>query len=152
MDCCKKPVPKLGYLIRRMNATFKNRVMYQGVKDGLDEVTLMHAWIMAYLDMNECKGNDVFQKDLESQFGLSRSSVTSIVQLMEKKDYILREGVPNDARLKRIRLTDVGRETSRRLKDTLDRIELDIEKNLEPEEKELFIKVAMKIIENLENF
>ena len=69
---------------------------------------------------------------------------------MEKKDYIIRESVPNDARLKKIRLTDTGRETSNRVKDTLDRIELDIEKDLDPRELEIFIKIALKIIDNLE--
>lgn len=142
--------PKIGYLIRRMNKTFKNRIMYQGIKDGLDEVTLMHAWIMGYLHRNEIEGHEIFQRDLESHFGLSRSSVTSIVQMMEKKDYIIRESVPNDARLKKIRLTDTGRETSNRVKDTLDRIELDIEKDLDPRELEIFIKIALKIIDNLE--
>ena len=51
---------------------------------------------------------DVFQKDVEEAFHITRSSVTSAVQLMEKKGYITRRSVPCDARLKKLALTDRG--------------------------------------------
>ena len=40
----------------------------------------------------------VFQRDVEAAFGLSRSTVTGILQLMEKNGLILRESAENDGR------------------------------------------------------
>ena len=65
---------------------------------GVDELTAMHGWILGYLCRNEDK--DIFQKDIEAEFKICRSTVTNILKLMEKKGYIRRESVPYDARLK----------------------------------------------------
>ena len=75
---------------------------------GVDELTAMHGWILGYLCRNEDK--DIFQKDIEAEFKICRSTVTNILKLMEKKGYIRRESVPYDARLKKLVLTDTGRE------------------------------------------
>ena len=66
----------------------------------------MHGWILAYL--YECRDREVFQRDVERAFSITRSTVTNILQLMEKKGYIRRVGVPQDARLKRLVLTEEG--------------------------------------------
>ena len=66
---------------------------------GVDELTAMHGWILGYLCRNEHK--DIFQKDIEAEFKICRSTVTNILKLMEKKGYIKRESVPYDARLKK---------------------------------------------------
>ena len=80
---------------------------------------------------------------------MGRSTVTTVVQLLEKKGYIMREAVPGDARLKRIVLTDLGRETAIKSKRTLDKIEECMLWNISPEELECFYGVADKIAENL---
>ncbi|MBE5960161.1 MAG: MarR family transcriptional regulator [Lachnospiraceae bacterium] len=52
---------------------------------------------------------DVYQKDIEDAFEIRRSSVTSVLQLLEKKGFIKRESVSEDARLKKLTLTEQGR-------------------------------------------
>lgn len=47
----------------------------------------------------------VFQRDLEQVFQIRRSTASAMLKTMEKNDLILREPVPGDARLKRLRLT-----------------------------------------------
>lgn len=42
----------------------------------------------------------IFQKDLETEFCIGRSTVTNILNLMEKKGFVRRESVSYDARLK----------------------------------------------------
>ena len=56
----------------------------------------------------ESPKRDIFQKDIEEAFGIRRSSVTNVVQLMDKNGYIERVSVAEDARLKKIILTDKG--------------------------------------------
>ena len=48
------------------------------------------------------------QRDIEREFSITRSTVTNILQLMERKGYIQRQSVPQDARLKQLVLTEEG--------------------------------------------
>lgn len=140
---------KVGFAIRKQNTAFTRRFMNEGFAVGLDEVTIMHAWVMGYLHRNEDK--EIYQKSLESEFGIGRSSVASLVKLMEHKGYIKRETVSGDARLKRIVLTTEGRETAFKVKCTLDGLEKDILRDISPEELRIYFSVADKIVHNLDN-
>lgn len=139
---------KVGFAIRMQNTAFTRRFINDGMAGGLDEVTIMHGWIMGYLHKNEDK--EIYQKTIESEFGICRSSVTSLVKLMEQKGYIRRENVPGDARLKKIVLTPEGRATAIRVKETLDNMELDILKGISREELQTYFAVSEKIKKNLE--
>ena len=44
----------------------------------------------------------MYQKDIEEEFRIRKSTVTGILKLLEKNGFIRRESVPQDARLKRI--------------------------------------------------
>lgn len=63
--------------------------------------------IIGYL-YRETKNRDIFQKDIEEEFDIRRSSVTSILQHLEKNGYITRESVANDGRLKKLVLSEKG--------------------------------------------
>ena len=45
---------------------------------------------------------DLYQKDIEEEFQIRKSTVTGYVQLMEKNGYLTRESVKGDARKKRL--------------------------------------------------
>lgn len=84
-NCCDDGAEKykLGSIIRGLHGAFSKKFMACGMAVGLDEVTLMHGWIMGYLYHNQ--GKAVYQKTIESDFNIRRSTVTTILQLMEKK-------------------------------------------------------------------
>ena len=115
---------------------------------GLDEATVMHSWILKYLESHT--DTEIFQKDLETVFSCNRSTVTNILQLIEKKGYIRRESVERDARLKQIILQDKGYETLK----ALDRMNRDLAEDtlrgISEEELETFYRVADKLKTNLE--
>ena len=64
-------------------------------------ITGVQSRVMHYI-LVKCADGPVFQRDVESAFGMSRSTATGILQLMEKNGFIYRESVEKDARLKRI--------------------------------------------------
>ena len=76
--------------------------------NGVEAVTPMHGWIMEYL--YRTSDTPVFQRDIEREFSITRSTVTNILQLMERKGYIARQSVAQDARLKQLVLTEKGRQ------------------------------------------
>ena len=49
---------------------------------------------------------DIYQKDIEEYFTITRSTASKVLSLMEQKGLIQRQAVAQDARLKKIILTD----------------------------------------------
>lgn len=66
------------------------------------------------------KTRDVYQKDLEILMNVRRSTVSSVIGLLENKGFVKRQGVPGDARLKKLTLTLRGMEVFERLKMEID--------------------------------
>ena len=65
--------------IRRVNNLISRRVNYYSRLNGVEDVTAMHGWILAYL--YESRDREVFQRDVERAFSITRSTVTNILQL-----------------------------------------------------------------------
>ena len=139
----------LGYRIKTLdNLFFRNLLSYEVAKKHMDEVTVMHGWILGFLSSNPDR--DIFQKDIETEFSIARSTVTCIVKLMEKKGYIRREAVKEDARLKKLVLTERGKEIHRLHMNDVDFLEERCRRNISPEEMEMFYRVTDKLKKNME--
>ena len=95
MSCHQSLERFLGRQIKVLNHAFGRRLREESSARGLDELTIMHGRILGYLKYNQDR--DVFQKDIEEAFNITRSSVTGVVKLMEQKGYIRRESVAGDA-------------------------------------------------------
>ena len=94
--------------IRRVNNLIFRKINAFSRANGLEQGTPMHGWIVEYLYSHQSE--PVFQRDIERDFSITRSTVTNILQLMERKGYIERQSVPQDARLKMLVLTAKGLE------------------------------------------
>lgn len=109
--------------------------------------TGIHSWIIAFIYNNQNK--EIFQKDVEEEFSIRRSTATSILQLMEKNGLIVRNSVEYDARLKKLELTDKAIKVHEMIGEEIDTIESQIVKGLTEEEVETFFRIADVIINNL---
>ena len=116
-------------------------------KSEVDEVTMMHGWIIRYLYEN--REQDIFQKDIEEEFNIRRSSATVMLQGLEQRGYIRRTQIEKDARLKKIELTEKARKLQKRVRSEIDRFHEQLEKDLSKEEKEEFLRLLDKIKSNL---
>ena len=92
--------------IRRVDNLIFRRINQFARANGVEQATPMHGWIIEYLYRHP--DQPVYQRDIEREFSITRSTVTNILQLMEHKGYIERQSVPQDARLKRLILTEEG--------------------------------------------
>lgn len=120
-----------------------NKKMDGGEKD---DITKVQGWILGHLCENE--ENDIFQKDIEKIFNISRSTATEILKLLEKKGYIQRVAVPYDARLKKIIVTEKAKKKHQRIVNNIHRTEEKICKGISKEELEVFFAVLEKIKDN----
>lgn len=144
------PQTHIGFAVKGLNHLIQRKVNHFARRYGLDDITITHSFILHFLRMNE--DHDVFQKDLESNFHITRSAITNIVQFLERRGYIRREAVPEDARLKKIVLTDQGIELDDKMKHSILEAEQYIDSALTAEEKECFLFYCQKIRQKLEDF
>lgn len=103
--------------------------------------------ILSYL--YDCKERDIFQRDIEIAFNIRRSSVTGLLQGLENNGFIKRVSVEQDARLKKIVLTDKAYELREELQKGIGELEATLIKGLEPEEIAQLVKLIGKIKNNL---
>lgn len=140
---------QLGHEIKTLNnlmcRNFFNSV--QKLKN-VDEATIMHGWIVRYLYENIDK--KIFQKDIEKEFSINRSTVTNILKLMEKKGYIVRKCVENDARLKKLELTEKGIQLHKDISSTIDILDKETLKDIDENDLKIFYKVLNQIRKNSE--
>lgn len=116
----------------------------------MEQLTTMQIWIMHYLYENQCR--DVYQRDLENDFNIRRSTVTGILQILERKRYICRESVSHDARLKKITLTENAVTLYKEILQNIFILEERMTQNITEEEWEVFYSVLGKLKENLKSF
>lgn len=96
----------LGKKIRIISNQIRRKAEKETVKLGID-LPSTQARMLGFI-YRESKKRDIFQKDIEDEFDIRRSSATNILQLLEKGGYIKRVSVVEDARLKKIVITDKG--------------------------------------------
>lgn len=142
------PIQSIGYDIKVIHHMIQRAMFKSAIELGVDKVTVMHGWIIGYLARN--RERDVYQRDIEAQFGISRSTVTNILKCMEKNGYIRRESVPADARLKKLTLTPKGEETDTILQKAIAQNEERFNSLLSDEERDEFLRLTQKLRAGLE--
>lgn len=92
---------------------------------------------------------DIFQKDIEFKLGLRSSTATEILKKMENDNLIIRKPTPNDARLKKIIVTEKAMQYKEIVINDLKNFEKTLVSGLTEEEIDLFLKIVDKMINNL---
>ena len=105
---------------------------------------IMHFILMRYVE------GPVFQRDVESFFGLSRSTATGILQLMEKNEIIRRESYAEDGRLKSLIPTEKAYHLDDQVHDSIKQIELKMTQGISDGQLQLFGETAKKMFANLD--
>ena len=105
--------------------------------------------MMGYI-MDASKEQDVFQRDVEKEFDVRRSTATVMLQGLEQKGYICRLPVEQDARLKKIVVTEKAQKQQERVRHEIDLFHEKMEKGFTEEEREQLFYLLNKIKKNLE--
>ncbi len=129
--------------LRSINNLLERRLNAIISQNEADDVTPMHGVILGYLNFHT--DHDVYQRDIETQFNITRSTVTSILKLMEQKGYIRREAVSHDARLKKIVMTELGHRAFVRIDSSIRQTEELLRSAVTPEEYVQLITLLEKV-------
>ncbi len=101
---------------------------------GGQKFTGMHSFILTFLFRQLEAGREVYQRDVEKEFYISRSTASGILSLMEKNGLIDRLSVPQDARLKKLVPTPKAWQIMSLIRNDLETMDTRIESALTPEE------------------
>lgn len=112
-------------------------------------ITGVQASVLHFI-MVESRYRDIFQKDIEAEFMVRRSSATNILQILEKGQYIRRENIASDARLKKIVLTPKSIELEKMIIAHILTIDERMVKDIPPEKIKVFREVLDEMSHNLE--
>ncbi len=134
-------------VLRSINNLLIRATMQQAKKINADNCTIMHGWILGYL--YEHKNENVYQRDIEREFYITRSAVTSLVKSMEKYGYIKRLEVEHDARLKQLVITELGESMHKKIIDSAKQLDREMIKGIPDEEYAVFLSVCHKVRNNL---
>ncbi|EOR27095.1 MULTISPECIES: MarR family transcriptional regulator [Clostridium] len=138
-------VKHIGRKINILSHKIKRRIGKVSLEYGISS---MQAKILGFIS-HQAPKRDIFQKTIEEEFDIRRSSVTSVLSLMEKNGLIKRISVCEDARLKKIILTDKGIEVHKSVHKEIEIVESIIFNSLKEEELELFNEILEKLTKNI---
>ena len=79
---------RIGMELRSLNNLIRRYFEFSSHKREIESVTGNNGWIIGYLADNS--GRDVFQKDIENHFTITRSTASKVLSLMERKELIRR--------------------------------------------------------------
>ncbi|EPC73071.1 MarR family winged helix-turn-helix transcriptional regulator [Lacticaseibacillus paracasei] len=91
----------LGILVKKLNNDLQRYADREARKIGLTQVQMSVIDFLA----REGGNRDLYQTDVEQEFNIQKSSATALLQLMERKQLIVRLPSKQDGRYKRIDLT-----------------------------------------------
>lgn len=138
----------IGQELRSLNNLITRYIENSGNKKQADSITGTNGWIIGFLIENADK--EIYQKDLEEQFSITRSTASKVLILMEKKGLIERRSVPYDARLKKLVLTEKAQKVSELIIDDAARVEEKLTKGFTDKELEYLQSCINKMKDNIQ--
>ena len=137
----------LGIQLIRISTMIRRELDSQADAEQLHKATGGNGWILKYLARHE--DQDVYQKDIEEHFSITRSTVSKVVKLMEEKGLIQRLPVPGDARLKKLVLPEQGRAVRQMADANMARMEQRLADGFSEEELDRLFDYLARLQENL---
>ena len=139
----------IGIELRKLSNLTCRYFEQQTNKKTVDDITGTNGWIIGYIAYQESKGQPVYQRDLETRFGVTRSTASKVVSLMMQKGLIEQQSVAEDRRLRRLALTPRAEEVKRLMDEDYDRFESTLRRGFSEGELQTLFSLLERLKENL---
>ncbi len=137
----------ISFELRFINNQIKRRINSIPILQNND-IKGIYGHVIGFLSENAHK--DVYQKDIEEHLSIRRSSVTSLLNQMEKAGYIERHSVDGDGRLKRVALTQKSLDIHGSIECALSKIEIKLREGMSEDDLDTLFRLLDKIKNNVE--
>jgi len=140
-------VNRVGHELRILNHQIHRFLENKAHKKTVDNITGTNGWIIGFIA--EQGSADVYQKDLEQEFNITRSTASRVVDLMVKKGLIEKQRVAHDARLKKLVLTAKALDVSTLMKEDKEKLEEILVSGFSPDEIETLLSYVERMKKNV---
>lgn len=137
----------LGYEIKTLARMMKQFIDGTEFMRTNEQMTGMQGWVLGYFTHHE--GKDIYQKDLEAEFRVRRSTMTQLLNTMESGGLIERVESEKDRRLKKIVPTPLARDYMRRSEEAINLAESQLTKGFTKQEIDTFYSFIERCKYNL---
>lgn len=134
--------------LRILSRKIANYFITYGNRKKIEKMTGSGAWIIAYIAENS--NRDVFQRDLEREFDITRSTASKNVDLMVENGFIERQSVDYDARLKKLVLTEKAKDVFKIMRNDRATLEAQMLRGFSDEEKKQLRSFLKRLSANLD--
>jgi len=138
---------KVSFELKSLSNYIKRYTGKKLSEDFSHQLTPMQVGIIMYLYKE--REREVFQRDIEEAFSIRRSTASSMLQTMEKKQLIVRKPVKQDARLKEIQLTKKAIGLREEASAAFIQLEAQLKNNIPQEDLDIFFAVIEKMKKNI---
>lgn len=141
--------PSAGFAVKTLSNAIKRHIdrSFISQQENADFPTGVQGYIIGYLYHQQ--DQDIFQRDIEKECVIRRSTATGILNRMEEGGWLKRRPVAYDARLKKIVLTDKAREAHRLIHAQLEKMDTLLVQGISPEDLACFYRVTAQMQKNL---
>jgi len=137
----------LAFRIKSLNNQIRRLLERNAIAGNEADLTGMQYGIIGYLSEQD-ESADVYQRDIEVEFNIRRSTASGMLKLLEQTGYINRIYDTVDTRLKRVVPTEKAKELDKIAKESVLKLQAKLTQGIPPEEMEQFYKTLQKISDN----
>ena len=135
-----------GKMINRISNRLRRRSLKVQESIGISGA---QGTILDYI-LVESVHRNVYQKEIEKEFGLRPSTATEALKLLEEKGLICRIPEEKDGRYKRIVFTQKARDVQTALRREIEESESVLLRGISVSEQRQFLEIAKKMLQNLD--
>ena len=138
----------IGYRMRYFNRCMKRLIDQKNrAREETYGMSMTDGWILRYL--HEHEGEEVFQKNIETDLHIKKSALTQQLNEMEAHGLIRRSISKHDSRYKCISRTDKALEIHQQIMDEIEEHEKLMRKGIDEEDLAVFSRVLDHMIQNI---
>lgn len=134
-----KMINRISNRLRRRSKKAQETIGITGAKGNILDYILV-----------ESEKHNVYQKEIEKEFGLRPSTATEVLKSLEDAGLIVRVPDETDGRFKKIVFTQKAEEIRSALREEIEESEEILLRGISPEEQACFMRITAKMLENLE--
>ncbi len=134
-----KMINRISNRLRRRSAKVQEAVGISGAQGNILDYIIL-----------ESMAHDVYQKEIEQEFGLRPSTATEALKALEAKGLIHRVPNENDARYKKIIFTEKAEAIQEAIRQQIVESEALLLDGITEEERLEFLRISEKMLENLD--
>lgn len=139
----------VGYKLRLLHNQLHNHIEHKKEQNEymIGDLTRMQRFTIGFLYHHNDR--EIYQKDLEAEFAISRATASNMLSVMERKGLLRRESVEHDARLKKLVLTEQAMQMHRQIKQDIKETEKLLTKGMTEDDKQRLHQYLDRMIQNM---